>query len=147
MQNGDFWTRTTSLYGSQPSPVALWMQNNVSSSRVTSLCSPSPPLWFLDAKQRLLDQNSKSLWVPALTCDFCMQNSDFWTRITSLYGCQTSPVALCLFNCVLSLRNTSLYASPSLSVDFECKTASFGTELYVSMGPRPHLVLYGCKTT
>ena len=31
---------------------------------------PSPHLWFLQAKQRLLDQNYKSLWVPDLTCRF-----------------------------------------------------------------------------
>ena len=52
----------------------------------------SPHLWFLHAKQRLLDQNCKSLWVPALTCGFCIENSDFSTRIASLYGYQTSPV-------------------------------------------------------
>ena len=27
-------------------------------------------LWILHAKQRLLDQNNKSLWVPDFTCDF-----------------------------------------------------------------------------
>ena len=47
---------------------------------------PSPHLWFLDAKQRLLDQNNKSLWVPDITCRFCTQNSVFSARITSLYG-------------------------------------------------------------
>ena len=31
---------------------------------------PSPHLWFLNAKQRLLDLNSKSLWVPNLTYSF-----------------------------------------------------------------------------
>ena len=44
-----------------------------------------------------------------------MQNSAFWNRISSLYGSQTS------------------------SVVFACKTAHFGTEFQVSMGPRPHL--------
>ena len=29
---------------------------------------PSPHLWFLHAKQRLLDQNYKSLWVPVFAC-------------------------------------------------------------------------------
>ena len=29
---------------------------------------PSPHLWFFQAKQRLLDQNYKPLWVPDLTC-------------------------------------------------------------------------------
>ena len=31
---------------------------------------PSLHLWFFHAKQRLLDQNYKSLWVPDLTCRF-----------------------------------------------------------------------------
>ena len=31
---------------------------------------PNPYLWFLDAKQRLLEQNYKSLWVPDMTCRF-----------------------------------------------------------------------------
>ena len=33
---------------------------------------PNPHLWFLHAKQRLLDQNYKSLWVPDLTCLFVL---------------------------------------------------------------------------
>ena len=32
--------------------------------------SPSPHLWCLHAKQRLYDQNYKSLWVPDLVCVF-----------------------------------------------------------------------------
>ena len=31
---------------------------------------PSPHLLFLHAKQRLLNQNNKSLWVSDLTCHF-----------------------------------------------------------------------------
>ena len=31
---------------------------------------PSPHLWFLHAKQRLLDQSTSLLWVPDLTCRF-----------------------------------------------------------------------------
>ena len=31
---------------------------------------PTPHLWFLHAKQRLLDQNYKSQWVSDLTCHF-----------------------------------------------------------------------------
>ena len=32
--------------------------------------APSTLLWFLHAKQGLLDQNYKSLWIPDLTCHF-----------------------------------------------------------------------------
>ena len=71
----------------------------------------SPHLWPLHAKQRLWDQNYKSLWVTALHCSFCNQNSNFRTKITSLYGSQPS------------------------FVTFTWKTATFGSELQVSMGP------------
>ena len=76
---------------------------------------PSLHLWLLHAKQRLLDPKNKSLWVPDITCLLCMQYSVINSRITSLYGSQP------------------------LSVVFVCKTASFGAELQVSMGPRPQL--------
>ena len=118
MQNSDFWTRITSLYGYQTSPLILCMQNSVISTRNTSLCGSKPSFvvlciqksdfrtriaclygsqtspvifacktaclasellvsmgpchhrWFLDAQQRLLDQNNKSLWVPDMKCPF-----------------------------------------------------------------------------
>ena len=87
---------------------------------------PSPHLWFLHAKQRLLDPNNKSLCVPDLICGFCMQNSvistwstslyvsqpssvvfacknsAFWNKISSLYGSQNSSVVLSTHNCVLN---------------------------------------------
>ena len=50
-----------------------------------------------------------------------MQNIDFRTRITSLYVSQPS------------------------SVVFACKTAPLGSELEVSMGPRPHLWFFAFK--
>ena len=120
---------------------------------------PSTPLWFLHANRRLLDQNYKSLWVPVLTCrfvhakqrdlpqtdtsiwvparicGFCMKNSVFWSRITSLYGSQTSPVVLGLENSVISIRITGLYGSQASCVVFGCKTATFGPEKQVSMVP------------
>ena len=90
-----FWIRITSLYLSQTSPVVLWMQNSVLRSRMTLVSwsqpssvfffafktaplaselqfsmGPSPYLWLLNAKQRLYDQNYKSLWVPDLTYVF-----------------------------------------------------------------------------
>ena len=50
------------------------------------------------------------------------QNSDFSIRITSLYGSQPS------------------------SVVFASKTATLGSELEVSIGPRPHLWFFAFKT-
>ena len=100
-----------------------------------------------------------------------MQNSDFWTRITKLYGSQRSPVVLCMKYSVISTRITCLDRSQPLSVVFggkrapfgpeqqvsmgprhplsfcACKTARFAPELQVSVGPRPHLSFCACKTT
>ena len=156
-----------SLYWSQTSPVALCMQNSVISNRNTTLYGFPPSSVVFGCKKRLLDKNNKSQWVPDLACDFvhaksapntslngfqvssvffCMQNNDFWTRITSLCGSQTSPVVLCLLNRVISTRNTSLYGSQPSSVVFARKTASLWPELQVSMGPRPHLLFCVCKT-
>ena len=55
-------------------------------------------------------------------CCFCMQNSDYSIRITSLYGSQPSFVA------------------------FVCKTATLGPELQVSIDPRQHLRLFAFQT-
>ena len=80
-------------------------------------------LWCLQAKERLFDQNNKSLWVPHLTCRF-------------VYSKQRD-----------STRNTSLYWSQPSSVIFTFKTSPFGPELQVSMGSRHHLSFSACKTS
>ena len=117
MQNSVICTKMTSSHGLQPSSVVLCMQNSDFRTRITSLCRwIDPNLWFLHAKQRLLDQNNKSPWVPALIYGFCFQNSDFWIRITNLYGSKTSPVVLCMYNSGLNIRITCLYGSQPSSV-------------------------------
>ena len=75
-----------------------------------------------------------------------MQNSDFWTLIASLYVSQTSPAVLCLQCSVISTRTTCLYGFQPFSVVFAFKTAPFGAELQVCMGPRPHLSFCPCKS-
>ena len=70
MQNSYFWTRITSLYGSQTSPVIFCLHNSVPSFRITSLYGSQSSSVFLHSKQRLLDPNNKSLWVPHITCRF-----------------------------------------------------------------------------
>ena len=176
MQNRDFRTRITSLYDSQTSPVVVCMHNGMISIMKTGLswsqtnlsfCAcksawfapdllvsvgPSPHLWFLHAKQRLLDQCT-SLYgcqtSPVVLCMqnsvictrisilhgfqpssvvLCMQNSDFWMRITNLYGSQTSPVVLCMKYIVISTRITCLSGSQPLSAVFAFKWATFGLE-------------------
>ena len=94
MQNCDFMTRLTSLCGSQPSsevfackPATFGPKLHVSmgprthlwfsacktaclASEILVSMDPNPHLGFLHAKQRLLDPNNKSLWVPDLICGF-----------------------------------------------------------------------------
>ena len=94
MQNSDFRTWITSLCWSKTSPVVFACKTQPSGSeqqvsicprhdlsfcacKTTCLASellvfmgPSPLVWFLDAKQPLLDRINKSLWVPGITCHF-----------------------------------------------------------------------------
>ena len=144
MQNSVFWSRITSLYGSQTSPVVLCTQNSVISTELLVSMGPRPHLWFLNAKQLLLVPNYKSLWVPDITCPFVHEKQR--DKHNSLYGSQTTPVILCMQNSVPSFTITSLYGSQPLSVVFGCKTAPFGPEQQVSMGPTYHLSLCACKT-
>ena len=134
-----FRSKIACVYASQTSPVILCLKNGVPSIRITSLYGSCLHLWFLNAKQRHLDQNNTPLWapdttchfvhtkqrelhqknwsqwVPALICGFCMQNREFWSRITSLHRSQTSPVILCMQCCEISTRITSLSdASPHM---------------------------------
>ena len=70
IENSDFTPKIACLYGSQTSPVILFVQNRVPSIRITSPYGSCPHLWFLHAKQRILDPNNKSLSVPDITCRF-----------------------------------------------------------------------------
>ena len=143
MQESEFRTRITSLYWSQTSWMFFFPFKTASlASELLVSMGSSPHLWFLQAKQRLSSQNCKSLSVPDLICGFCIQNSDIWIRITSLYGSQTSPVILCMQNSVISIRITSLYGSQPSLVVFACKTATLGPELQVSIGARPQLCFF-----
>ena len=123
---------------------------------------PIPYLWFLHTKQRLLDQNNKSLCIPDLICHFvhakhhdntrntsfyeskpwsavlCIQKSDFRTRIACLYGSQTSPVFVCMQQSVPSIRITNLYGSQPSSVVLCMQNSDFRSR---------HTSLYGSQTS
>ena len=133
MQYSVISTRITCLYGSQPLSMVSGcttatfgadLQLSMGPRHDLSVCGcktawlasevlvsmgPSPHVWFMHAKQLILDQNFKSLWVPALICGFCIPYSEFWPRITSLYASQTSPTILSTHNNVLSTRINRLY--------------------------------------
>ena len=75
---------------------------------------PSTHLWHLHAKQRLLDQNYKSLEVPALICVFAFKTATLGPELQVSVG-------------------------PRLHLwFFAFKTASLAPELQVSKGPSPH---------
>ena len=131
---------------------------------------PSRHLWFLPSKQRLLDQNYKSLWVPDLAFYLCMQKSapntriaslngfqpssvffvckkkDFLTRITSVYGSQSSPVVLCMLNSVISTRITSLYGSQSSPVVLCMLISVISTRITSLYRSQPSSVVFARKT-
>ena len=85
IQNSDFRSRITCLYGSQNSPIR-----------------------FLHSKQRLYPPELQVSMGPSHSSEvLCAHNSDIMTRINSLYGSQNSPVILCMKNIVISTRITS----------------------------------------
>ena len=139
MQNSEFWTRNSSLYRSQTSSVVLSAHKCVISIRITSLYGSKPLSVVFAIKTATFGselQNSVSQTSPVV---LCMQNSVIRITMTSLYGSQTSPVVLYIQNSVICTRITSLSVSQSSSVVSACKTAHFGPESQVSMGPRPQL--------
>ena len=90
---------------------------------------PSLSCCFVHPKQRLQQQNYYSLCAPALICGVCMQKNDFKTKITSLYGSQTSPEVLCSQNSVLSTRMTSPYRFKPSPVVFCVENSYFSTRI------------------
>ena len=104
MQNSDFWTRNTSLYGSQ-------LSSGVFGCKTASF-GPTTGLYGSQISPVVL----------------CIQNSDLRTKIACVYGSHTSPVNFRMQNNVPSTRITSLYGFQPLCVVFWCKTATFGPE-------------------
>ena len=58
------------IYESHPLSVGFACKTATLGLELQVSVGPRPHLWFLHAKQRLLDQNNKSLWVPDITCRF-----------------------------------------------------------------------------
>ena len=130
IQKSDIRTTITCLYGSHTSPVILCMQNNFKSRSFQSK----------NYRWRLVTiETSKS---GARHAVLQAQNH----RIISLYDSQTSPVVLCMQNSAISIRITSVNQSLPSSVVFGCKTATFGPQYQVSIGPRHKLSFCACKT-
>ena len=118
MQNIDFWTRITSLFRSQISPVVLCMQNSLKRRCFQS----RNHRWTLEPIE-----TSKS---DAGHAVLQAQNH----RIISLYGSQTSHVVLCMQYSVISTRITCLFGSQPLSIFFCMQNSDYWsriTNLYV----------------
>ena len=96
---------------------------------------PRPHMLFWAHITAFLAQEYKDYIGSSPHCGFCMQNSDFWSRITSFYGSQKWPVILCMCNSVLNIRITSLYGSQPSSVAFSCKTAVLDSNNKSLWGP------------
>ena len=116
MQNSNYRSRLTSLYGSQTSSVVLSTHNSVLSTRIKRLYGFQPSRVFL-----------------------CMQISDFSSWITGLYWSQPSSVVFAFKTATLGLElQASVGARNDLSF-CTCTTACLASESLVSMGPSPHL--------
>ena len=108
-----------------------------------------PHLWFCACKTAPdLHQNYKSVLVPVLTCRFVHSKQRLYDQnYKSAMGPRPLPVVLCKQNSVLTTRITSLYGSQTSSMDLcVSKTVCLAPELQVCMGPRPHLWICACKT-
>ena len=145
MQNSNFSTWITSLYGSQPSSEVFACKPAAFGQKLHVSMCPSTHPWFSAYKTACLASELLVSMNPSPHLWFCMQNSDFWTRITNLYGSQTSLVVLCMQYSVISTRITCLYGSQPSSVVFACKTAWLASESLVSMGPSPHVWFLDAK--
>ena len=139
MQNSVISTWFTSLYGSQPSSVVFACKTATFGPVYESLCVPDLTCHFVHAKQRDLHQNIKLTWVPASICCFVHAKQRFWSRITSVYGSQTSSVVLSTHNSVLSTRIKRQYGFQPSPVVLCMQTATLALELLISIVPCPHL--------
>ena len=144
MQNSDFWSRITrlhwshtspvisciqnivistrinSLYGSQPSSVVLCIQNSdIYNQNYKSLLVPSPHLSFCAFKIACFsNQNNKSVWVPALICDFVHVNTaTLWPELQVCVGPRPHLWVLCMQNSDFMNKN---YKPPVWVPDLTC---------------------------
>ena len=146
MQNRDFWTRITSLYGFQPSSVVLCFENRDFSTRISSLCEfqHSPVVFCMQNgvfRTRLTSLYGSHTLFVVLSTHYGMLS----TRISSPYGFQPSNVVLCLQNGDFWARITRLCGSQPHMWFCVCKQARLATEWLVSMGPSSHLLFLYAK--
>ena len=103
---------------------------------------PSPHLWFLHAKQRLLDQSTSLFGYQTSLFVLCMRNSVICTRIKRLYGFQLSPVVLCMQNSDFRTRITSLWRRIDPTCCFCNQNNDFWTRITSLYGSQTSPVIF-----
>ena len=148
MQNSDYRARISSVYGSQTSPMVFSFKTMWLASELLFSMGASPHLWFLHAKQRLYDQNYKSLLVPDLDYVFFAFNTATLVPELQVSMGPSPHLWFCAFTTATLWPEwiVSLGPRPKLSLCAR-KTAWLAPELLVSMGLRTHLSFCACKTT
>ena len=90
---------------------------------------PSPHVWFLDAKQQLMDRNNKSLWVLEITCRFVhAKQRDLHQNEKSI----VVPAFICIFFHAKERLYDQTYKTvwgPDLIYGFCMQTSNFWTEI------------------
>ena len=147
MLNSIFWTRITSLHVCQPSPDVLCMQIRMPSIRITSLYGSQPvPLAFAFKPAPFGAELQVSIGPrPHLSSCAC-KNSMICTRMTSLYGFQ--PLSVFFFSCKTVTLGPILQVcmGPSPHVWFcACKSATLAHELPVSICTNHHVWFLDAK--
>ena len=146
MQNSEFMTRLTSLYGAQTSSVVFACKPATFGPKLHVSMGPRTHLWFSACKTPCLASELLVSMGPSPHLWFLHSKQRPLNRITILNVSQTSPVDLFRQYSVISTRITCLYRSQPLSVIFACKTATFGAEFQGFMGLRHDLSFCACKT-
>ena len=139
MQNSEFCIRITNLYESHTSPVILCFQNRVISTRIASPYGSQPSSVVFACKTASF---GPELQVSIGTSGFWIQNSDFWSRITTLYGSQTTPVLSCMQIIVIITRITSFYGFQPSSVVLRFQNSDLKTKIACVYGFQTSLVIF-----
>ena len=102
-------------------------------------------LWFCACKTATLGLQLQVSVSPRPTCWFCMQNSDFCIRITSVHWYQTSPFVLCIQISVINTRISSLYGFQPSAVVLCIQNSDFRTTITSFCQSKTHLLILHAK--
>ena len=144
MQNSLPSIRNTSLHGSQPSSVVFGCKTATYGPEKQVSMGPRHDLSLCDCKTAWFASDLLvSMFPNPHLCFFLMQYNAFWTRISSLYGSQTSSVVLSTHNCEL---NTRIYWFQPSPVALCMQKSDFRTRITSLWGIKTSPVVFACKT-